>query len=94
MRYLTLAMLLSGVLPAQTQNWRPPDWQQYFKQFKLPEGNPPMTVRTAPRKCAIPLINVLKKDPANDRMVFHVAPSNRGTMAVIPPPAPSCDDVR
>ncbi|SPE34702.1 conserved exported hypothetical protein [Candidatus Sulfopaludibacter sp. SbA3] len=97
MRYLTLTMLLSGVLAAQTQNWRQPNLQQYFKQFKVPEA----AVRTQPKitlapgqKCAIPLLNVLKKDNTNDHMTIQVPPSHGWTMPIVAPPAPSCDDVR
>jgi hypothetical protein len=71
MRYLTLTILLSGALAAQTQNWRQPDLPQYFKQFKFPQVQPRQAAPASePRKCAIPLINVLKKDATHDRMIF------------------------
>jgi len=95
MRYLTLTILLSGALAAQTQDWRQPNLRQYFKQFKFPEVQPQTPVReAAPRVCAIPLLNVLKKDRTNDHMTFHVPPKSTSKMPVISPPAPSCDDVR
>lgn len=90
MRYLTLTILLSGAVAAQTPSWRPPNLQQYFKQFKFPDVKPAVNVQ----KCAIPLLNVLKKEPTNDRMVVHVPPSNSPSIVVITPPTPSCDDVR
>ena len=90
MRYLILTILLSGALAAQTPSWRPPNLQQYFKQFKFPEVKPLVNVQ----KCAIPLLNVLKKDLTNDHMVVHVPPSSSASIVVITPPAPSCDDVR
>lgn len=96
MRYLTLTILLSGALAAQTPNWwQRPDLPQYFKQFKIPLAKPPSNHADAlPRTCAIPLTNALKKDTTNDRMSFKVNPSQTSKMPVVPPPAPSCDDVR
>jgi hypothetical protein len=95
MRYLTLTILLSGALAAQTQNWRQPDLPQYFKQFKFPQVQPRQAAPASePRKCAIPLINVLKKDATHDRMDFHPNTAGLSKMPVVPPPAPSCDDVR
>lgn len=92
MRYLTLTILLSGALAAQTPAWQQPNLKQYFKQFTFPEVAKP-AVNGNVKKCAIPLINALKKDTTNDRMVFHVPPSS-GPSIMVPPPAPSCDDVR
>jgi hypothetical protein len=95
MRYLTLTILLSGALAAQTQNWRQPNLQQYFRQFKFPEvQRREAAAADEPRKCAIPLIKVLKKDTTNDHMVFHPNPAGLSKMPVVTPPAPSCDDVR
>ena len=103
MRYLTLMLLLGGVLAAQTPNWRPPNLQQYFKQFKLPAPKPgaievakpaPKVVLSPGQPCAIALVNALKKDPTNDHMVVHVEPPAGTTFAIVSPPAPSCDDVR
>ena len=95
MRYVTLMLLLSGGLAAQKPDWRPPNLQQYFKQFKMPAEVPASKVTLQPgQKCAIPLQNALKKDETNDKMVFHSAPSKGSTIVIVPPPAPSCDDVR
>jgi len=96
MRYLTLLVLLSGAVMAQSRDWHPPNLPQYFQQFKLPLRNPVPKVQLAPgQKCAIPLTNTLKKDTTNDRMVFHPAPPPKGPAAgIVLPPAPSCDDVR
>ena len=92
MRYVTLAILLSGAAAAQTPNWRQRDWQQYFKQFKFPEAK---SVVVTPRKCAIPLLNVLKKDPTNDdKMVIHPPKSDQTNTFVIAPPMPACDEAR
>jgi hypothetical protein len=88
-------LLLSSALAAQTPDWRPPNLQQYFKQFKLPATNPTPKITLAPgQACAIPLVNVLKKDATNDRMVVHPARGKNPGTIVVTPPAPSCDDVR
>ncbi len=95
MRYLTLVVLMSGAVMAQSRDWRPPNLPRYFQQFKLPLRNPVPKIQLAPgQKCAIPLTNVLKKDAADNRMVFHPAPPKNPAAGLVPPPAPSCDDVR
>lgn len=91
MRYLTLMMFLGGVLAAQTQNWRPPKSEQYFKQFKLAPGK---NILAPGQKCAIRLLNALKKETTNDQMVVHPPPSNTDKISTVAPPAPSCDDVK
>jgi hypothetical protein len=95
MRYVTLAVLMSGAVMAQSRDWRPPNLPRYFQQFKLPLRNPVPRMRLAPgQKCAIPLTNVLKKDATGDRMIFHPAAPRNPAAGLVPPPAPSCDDVR
>jgi hypothetical protein len=96
MRYVTLMVLMSGAVMAQSRDWRPPNLPRYFQQFKLPLRNPSAKIELAPgQKCAIPLTNALKKDTTNDRMVFHPAPATKSPAAgIVTPPAPSCDDVR
>ena len=89
MRYVTLLLLLSGAVAAQTPKWWNPDQRQYFKQFRFPEIKG--AVADTPRKCAIPLVNVLKKDPTNDRMVVQVPKSNQPSPFVVPPPMPACE---
>lgn len=96
MRYATLILMMSGTLAAQSPYWQRPNLPQYFEQFKLPaapEQQPKITLAPG-QKCAIPLANALKKDETRDKMVFHLPPAKHGTIAVIAPPAPSCDDVR
>ena len=95
MRYVTLMLLLGGALAAQTQDWRQPNLPQYFKQFKIPAVKPAPKAALAPgQKCAIPLVNALKKDETHDPMVHHPAPAGAPNAFIVPPPAPSCDDVR
>jgi hypothetical protein len=95
-RFVTLTILLSGALAAQTQNWSQPNLQQYFKQYKFPPQTVPKSAppTVAVKTCAVPLVNVMKKDTTNDRMVAHVGPSNPAVIVSVPPPAPSCDDLR
>ena len=96
MRYLTLTILLGGTLAAQTPNWwQRPDLPQYFRQFRFPLAKRQTeNTELGPRKCAIPLLNALKKDATNDQMVVHPTPPVTSKMPVVTPPAPSCDDVR
>ena len=97
MRYVTLMVLLSGAAVAQSQNWSQPNLQQYFKQFKMPLGKtaPAPKVELAPgQPCAIPLLNALKKETTNDKMVHLLPPSKEAKIVTVSPPAPSCDDVR
>jgi hypothetical protein len=95
MRYVTLMVLMSGAVMAQSRDWRPPNLPRYFQQFKLPLRNPAPRIELAPgQKCAIPLKNGLKKDTTNDRMIFHPSLPKPPAAGFVPPPAPSCDDVR
>lgn len=56
----------------------------------------PKIVLKPGQKCAIPLTNVLRRDWGHDRIAF---PPRRGSPQfqsrdLIPPPGPSCDDVK
>ena len=44
--------------------------------------------------CAIPLVNALHGQWSDDNMVKHLQPAPRPSADVVPPPAPSCDDVK
>ncbi len=101
MRYVTLVMALSGCAAAQNGDWSQPNLPQYFHQFKLPLKPPavatPPKITLAPgQQCAIPLLNALKKDATNDPMIRHLRPPKNpaASKGIVPPPAPSCDDVR
>src|SRR5579872_6276735 len=97
MRHMTLALLFGGILGAQTPNWRPPDLGQYFRQYKFPEIKPQLNTKEPTGtvvKCAVPLVNALKKDNTRDHMVFHPPRSQTASVMTVPPPMPSCDDVR
>ena len=96
MRYLSLAILLGSAAAAQTQNWQPKGLQ-YFNQFHFPEAfkQPAMKTDPAPvKRCAIPLLSVLKKNVNIDHMPVVPAPQVGAKIVVVTPPAPSCDDVR
>jgi hypothetical protein len=68
----------------------------------LPPGfAPPALVAPRPRivlkpgqKCAIPLTNVLRRNWGHDRMAFHPPRPETPSRDIIPPPGPSCDDVK
>ena len=96
MRYATLILAMSGGLAAQSPYWQRPNLPQYFHQYKFPvtpSPAPKMTLVPG-QKCSIPLVNALKKDETNDKMVFHVPPAKSANTGIVAPPAPSCDDVR
>src|SRR5690348_5441145 len=93
MRYVTLIIALSGTMAAQTPNWQNPKWQQDIPGFLRSLKSAATESAEAPRKCAIPLTNVLKKDNTNDRIAVPVPKSHgKWTMPVLAPPAPACEE--
>jgi len=114
MRYWRMLVVMAGMgaAAAQDRPAQPPvDWQKRTqaldRAFRLGLAQPaqrpgkaaPQPAGAAPRRCAIPLVNVLKPAPGApavrpDPMIVvprGPAPSSREEVRV---PAPSCDDIK
>jgi hypothetical protein len=56
-------------------------------------SRPKITLKPG-QPCAIPLLNVLRRNWGSDRMAIPVPRWPKSSAEVILPPAPSCDDVK
>jgi hypothetical protein len=81
---------------------RPPSWK-FFPDLKsltaAPAVEPPRErISLKPgQACAIPLLNVLRRDNVDPKMILPSGPAMGARMdakiRIVAPPAPSCDDV-
>jgi hypothetical protein len=86
--------------------WRQPSWKLFpdLKSQSSPGGRPlPASPVMMPKErivlklaqpCAIPLLNVLRRDNVDPKMILVPGPEVDGKIRIVAPPAPSCDDVK
>ena len=90
MGYYLLVAMLGGFPPAQPP--RAP--LKIVPPRTVVSVRPKITLKPG-QACAIPLLNVLRKEWREDeKMVKHLPPPAYPSSDVAPVPAPSCDDVK
>jgi hypothetical protein len=100
--WLTLIVLAPAVFAQQPPS--PPSQTRNFWHFQPPPGWKPFAVtppsaavvvaESRPKRCSIPLLNLLPDRPnrAPDRMAVPPPPKERFPTTFVPLPAPPCDD--
>jgi hypothetical protein len=88
--YILVAYMAGSSLFQLPPRVRPP--------LKAPPGffnRTPKIALKPGQACAIPLLNVRPRSPGSDGdMVKHLPPAPVPSPEIVPPPAPSCDDVK